>query len=260
LDKIRLDGGSQTRARLCTDTVKDYAEQYRHQAEPGYNGEHFPPVVLFFDGTSFWMGDGFHRYSGRSLAGFKDIPAEVREGDNRDALLYAVGCNTTHGLRRTREDKAAAVQSLLKDPEWAKASSNWIAEVCNVSHTFVDDFRASTCNNASSEDQARRGRDGKTRRTRKPQARRERQLGEDDKSGAKSRNGRTSFSLNEVNRLIGRVGDELDKLAEDFGLVFPSGRGRETSEHLAVLRQLDAIKGQVKKWYEQLKRRKQETV
>jgi hypothetical protein len=259
LEKIQLNGGSQTRARLCTDTVKDYAEEYKRQAEPGYNGEHFPPVVLFFDGT-YWMSDGFHRARARERAGFKDIPAVIREGTVRDALLYSAGCNSSNGLRRSREDKATAVQLLLKDPEWAQASSSWIASICNVSHTFVDKLRAPTCNDASSEDQARKGRDGKTRRTRKSQTRRERQPGEDDKSGAKSRNGQPSFFLKEFYHQIGRAGDQLDRLVEEFGLVHRSGRVRETPEHQAILRQLDAVKEQVKKWYEELnKRRKQET-
>ena len=46
----------------------------------------------------------------------------------RDALLYAAGCNAGHGLRRTGADKLKAVRLILADPEWAKCSSRWIAE------------------------------------------------------------------------------------------------------------------------------------
>jgi hypothetical protein len=229
-------------------------EQYRHQAAPGYNGEHFPPVVLFFDGTTYWMADGFHRARARERAGFNDIPAEIREGGVRDALLYSAGCNTTHGLRRTKEDKLAAVKALLADPEWAKNSGTWIADACGVSHTFVDIVRNSTCNNASSEDQARKGRDGKTRKAR---AKRERQPGEDGRDADRSRQGRPVFTLDQFNRLIGGAVRELDTLAIEFGLD-RNGKVYETPEHLAIAEHLDAARKQAKRWHEQLVERRQQ--
>jgi len=35
-------------------------------------------------------------------------------------LLYAVGSNATHGLRRSNADKRRAAQMLLEDPEWVQ--------------------------------------------------------------------------------------------------------------------------------------------
>jgi hypothetical protein len=164
LDRIRLDGGTQTRAGLDQDTVKEYADAYQA-------GEQLPPVVLFDDGERLWMADGFHRYGGAKLAGRKDIEAEIVLGTARDALLYSAGCNGTHGLRRTNADKTAAVKALLKDKEWAGRSDNWVAEACRVSQPFVATVRASmhqrVSNRATSNIRScRAGRDGRSRRPR----------------------------------------------------------------------------------------------
>ena len=52
--------------------------------------------------------------------GLAKISADVREGSRRDAILYAVGANASHGLKRTNRDKRNAVMVLLKDPEWGR--------------------------------------------------------------------------------------------------------------------------------------------
>jgi len=47
--------------------------------------------------------------------GLTKISADVREGSRRDAILYAVGANASHGLKWTNRDKPNAVMVLLKD-------------------------------------------------------------------------------------------------------------------------------------------------
>jgi hypothetical protein len=162
LDRIRVDA-TQSRATLDGATVEEYAAAYQA-------GEQFPPIILFADGPHFWMGDGFHRYAGAKRAGRSEIEAELRQGTQRDAILYAVGCNDRHGLRRTNADKAHAVRLLLSDPEWRERSDRWVAEACHVSDHFVANVRASmgsgsTAHTRSSD--ARRGKDGKRRRTKR---------------------------------------------------------------------------------------------
>ena len=41
------------------------------------------------------------------------------KGTQRDAILWSISANATHGLRRTNEDKRRAVTRLLQDPECA---------------------------------------------------------------------------------------------------------------------------------------------
>jgi hypothetical protein len=160
INRIRTDGGTQTRAALCDNTVAEYGEAYK-------DGVEMPPVVVFDDGTDLWLADGFHRVAGAKKAGMESISAEVKEGTARDALLYSAGCNGAHGLRRSKADKEKAVQILLADEEWANKSDRWIAEKCGVSHTFVASVRESTESSSTAHDgqsELRTGKDGKRRR------------------------------------------------------------------------------------------------
>jgi len=139
---IRLDGGTQSRASLSEDVIAEYAERVAA-------GEKFPPIVVFHDGTDHWLADGFHRVHGHLHASADLISADVRQGTRRDAILFSVGANASHGLRRTNADKRRAVETLLRDDEWRRWASNKIATLCGVSHTFVDSVRSSLATDAS---------------------------------------------------------------------------------------------------------------
>src|SRR5215207_11626412 len=97
LKTIRTDGGTQPRAALNQDRVGEYADDMAR-------GDEFPPVTVFYDGADYWLADGFHRYHARATR-HPDIEAEVRQGTRRDAILFSVGANASHGMRRTNEDK-----------------------------------------------------------------------------------------------------------------------------------------------------------
>lgn len=144
LAKIRIDGGTQARVELNQETVAEYAEAYR-------SGATMPPVVLFYDGTTYWLADGFHRYSGAKSAGMLEIYEEITPGSLDDAILYSLGSNAKHGLRRSNADKRRAVETMLGHPVWSTWSSNEIAKRCAVSHTFVDNVRPSLATVASEE-------------------------------------------------------------------------------------------------------------
>ncbi len=134
LSKIRIDGGTQTREKLNQATVKEYIEAINA-------GATFPPVTLFFDGSAYWLADGFHRYFAAKKAGKKQIHEDITPGTQRDAVLHSLGANTAHGLPRSNKDKKRAVETLLNDPEWSKWSSRAIAEKCVVSHSYVSTLR-----------------------------------------------------------------------------------------------------------------------
>lgn len=127
---IRIDGGTQPRAKLDEPTVADYAAALA-------DGASLPPVIVFHDGSEYWLADGFHRYHAHRRVGRDEIAADVHNGTRRDAVLFAVGANDTHGLRRSNEDKRRAVQTLLADAEWAQWSDREIARRCAVGHQLV---------------------------------------------------------------------------------------------------------------------------
>lgn len=139
LNKIKIDGGTQQRAELNQSVVDEYAEAYQ-------SGVKMPPIVVFFDGASYWLADGFHRYFGAKSAGLETILEEVIPGTVRDAILYSLKANDTHGLRRSNADKRKSVMTMLEDAEWSKWSDSQISKACAVSPTTVGTLRASLSN------------------------------------------------------------------------------------------------------------------
>lgn len=138
--QIRRDGGTQARVGLNEDTVQEYAELMRDHLWDFQSRQR--PIVLY-DGSAFWLADGFHRIEAAQRAQLSDFPVEVLKGDQRDAILRAAGANSQHGLRRTNADKRRAVELLLKDAEWRQWSDRKIADTCAVDHKTVADVRKS---------------------------------------------------------------------------------------------------------------------
>jgi len=133
---VRIDGGTQPRASINLDAVNEYAEAIT-------SGASLPPPTVFHDGADYWLADGFHRYHANKKIGAVSLECEVIEGTQRDAVLYSLSANQTHGLRRSNEDKRKAVMTMLNDAEWVKWSDREIAKRCGVTHPFVSNVRSS---------------------------------------------------------------------------------------------------------------------
>jgi hypothetical protein len=140
LDEIRIDGGTQPRVAIDQEIVNEYAEQYS-------TGIDLNPVVVFFDGATYWLADGFHRYWANRKINSDYVFAEVNKGTQRDAILYSVGANAKHGLRRTNGDKRKAVLTMLTNPmvsldDAGNPRSNCdIARLCHVTEITVRRIR-----------------------------------------------------------------------------------------------------------------------
>lgn len=134
LNKIRTDGGTQPRESLEPETVTGFAEDMAQ-------GAAFPPVTLFYDGTDYWLADGFHRVAAAARLEHQEIAAEVHQGTQRDAILHSCSANATHGQRRTNADKRRAVRTLLEDQEWSAWSDREIARRCAVGYDLVATIR-----------------------------------------------------------------------------------------------------------------------
>lgn len=146
LKRIRSDGGTQMRAGLSQDTINEYVQAL----EDAVGAWPFPPVIAYYDGEVYWLADGFHRVAAvkqheRNAA----VLTDVRSGSRRDAILHAAGANANHGLRRTNADKRRAVETLLRDQEWARWSDGEIAKRCQVSDRFVAAIRKELSPNGS---------------------------------------------------------------------------------------------------------------
>jgi hypothetical protein len=136
LSSLCLTAGTQMRESLNLATIADYADSMS-------DGSKFPPVIVFTDGTTYWLGDGFQRVKAAEQVGYVEIEAEIRPGTLRDAILFSCGANAHHGERRTNADKRKSVLTLLKDTEWTQLSDRRIADICGVTHPFVAEMRKS---------------------------------------------------------------------------------------------------------------------
>jgi len=126
---IRIDGGTQIRKELNEDKVNEYLEQMN-------DGVVFPPITVFFDGSSYWLSSGFHRYWMHRKAGLDTISVIIKEGTIEDATLFALGDNK-HGLNMSAEDYRRSIEIMLKHPKWSTWSNAQIAKHIGVSAMTV---------------------------------------------------------------------------------------------------------------------------
>lgn len=136
LGALVLDPKLQSRTETNEQTIEEYADAIKQ-------GDEFPPLLVYFDGTHYWLVDGYHRYHAHKKAGKAGVNCEVVNGTFTDAVLRATSVNTKHGMRRTYADKRKAVMTLLDDFEWQQWSNAEIARHCGVSPTFVANLRDS---------------------------------------------------------------------------------------------------------------------
>ncbi|MGK7882836.1 MAG: ParB N-terminal domain-containing protein [Crocosphaera sp.] len=138
LEEVRRDGGTQPRTKIDLQHIKRLEQQME-------DGQEIEPVVVFYDGESYWLADGFHRWNAHRNQEEPTIRGIVHQGSRRDAVLYSVGANADHkpALPRSRADKRKAVLTLLQDPQWKQWSDRQIARVCKVDHKTVGKIRKS---------------------------------------------------------------------------------------------------------------------
>jgi ParB-like chromosome segregation protein Spo0J len=134
LKQIRLDGGTQVRASIKEEAVMRYAEDME-------GGSVFPPMRVFFDGTDYWLADGFHRYHAALRIGVAEFPCEVDTGTTRDALYYGSTANNLHGQPMDNADKRKITMIFIEDFEWGQWSNSEIARQLHVSAPFVSKMR-----------------------------------------------------------------------------------------------------------------------
>jgi len=132
LDKVQIDRSTQARVRLNPEKVKEYVELLDRKVE---FKDH---VEVYYDGFVYWVGDGFHRLAAYKEAGRAKVPARVREGTHREAMIHAAGANAEHGLPRKREDVRRAIKLLLEDDQVGRYSSRLLAGLARCAPNTVE--------------------------------------------------------------------------------------------------------------------------
>lgn len=132
LEKLIVDAGTDVRNQINEETVDEYGLAAKGKAK-------LPPLIVFETSDGLLLADGFHRYYGFERQGINEYDCDVRKGNRLDAIKFALGCNTTHGLRRTNADKRNAV--IISFKEFPKLSNRATADICAVAPDLVDRMR-----------------------------------------------------------------------------------------------------------------------
>jgi hypothetical protein len=135
---IVIDGGTQARGKLNQDAVKEYAEHMRE-------GDVFPPLIVYTDGSKYWLVDGFHRFFGYRANGVTSAECDVRTGTLREAILFSKGANqgSKRGLPTSPEDNRMSIIWMLNDDEYKEWPNTDIAKHVGVSSMTVGRIKSS---------------------------------------------------------------------------------------------------------------------
>jgi len=127
--------------------------------QAGENLEHIRVLAdIIVRRTDMRVVDGMHRLRAARLRGETQIAVRFFDGDDRDAFVFAVRTNVTHGLPLSLTDrKAAAERIVTSHPQW---SDRMIAAVAGLSGATIARIRRAHPDTASD---TRVGHDGKVR-------------------------------------------------------------------------------------------------
>lgn len=240
LSLIDRASNTQTRARLNQESLDDLTGKLKDALaldELDRVLRKIPRIIVFFDGTTYHIGDGWHRFEAFTDAGLESIECEIRPGTERDARIFACSANDNHGAALTTADKRRVVEILLQDEEWSSKSTRAIAEHTGISRDFIEKVRKEKEDQLAAPpvETKRKGKDGKERKAPKAKAgpsasksdepaptlskkNPENKSGEEKISPAQRKQARTAFAV--VVRFVDLV--EETEVAADLALIAES--------------------------------------
>jgi hypothetical protein len=108
IDLLRIDADTQARVAISGETVDDYAEVIEGEKKWPLGA-----IDVFYDGTDYFVADGFHRTLAAIRVKRASIPCRIHRGTAKDARLFGMTANDKHGLRMSQADKRNCVEWLL---------------------------------------------------------------------------------------------------------------------------------------------------
>lgn len=131
--EIRTDGGTQHR-ETDPSVIRQYAALMAAETR-------FPPLNVWFDGTYYWLTDGFHRLAAADKCGFRYVTAYIHNGSLEDAIWDSFCANSQHGLRRKRSDIVRLIERTLKHAKASSLSNVQIAKHLGIPEATVRRWR-----------------------------------------------------------------------------------------------------------------------
>jgi hypothetical protein len=134
LASIRVDGGTQHRP-LDEETVQHYADRMMDKSV-------FPPVEVVWDGTDYWLWDGFHRVAAARIAAPQlkislEIRVKITAGTLQDAQWLSFSANRDHGMPRTVGVVKGIMEAIFRNPLWNERTITDIARHVGVSTRYA---------------------------------------------------------------------------------------------------------------------------
>jgi hypothetical protein len=100
-------------------------------------GDVFPPVDVFWDGETYWLADGFHRYYAAAALGLAEIDCTVHQGSYDDALWFSCAANSKNGFHRNESDLQLVAERALLHPNAAGESDGVVSAHIGCSPSVV---------------------------------------------------------------------------------------------------------------------------
>src|SRR5215472_10239767 len=133
LDALTLDPELQPRARIDRTVLENYVQLL-------VDGARFPPVVAFREDNVIWLADGFHRWHSRKVLDLDEIEVTITDGCRRDALLYSLSANASHGLQRKATDYRRAYDIACRNKLVEPTDSEAVAALLHCSGRWATDL------------------------------------------------------------------------------------------------------------------------
>lgn len=132
---VEVGADWQPRERLDAEHVRELVEALRA-------GVRLPPLDVVDLGETYALVDGYHRHAAMLVAGTRAADLRVVDrGDGETARWWACAANKGHGLKRSPEEKRAAVRAALAHPFAGDTSTEDVADHCGVSVDLVQEVR-----------------------------------------------------------------------------------------------------------------------
>ncbi|HEU4728409.1 MAG TPA: ParB N-terminal domain-containing protein [Kofleriaceae bacterium] len=133
IEKLRIDGGTQVREKLCEEWIQELMRLYEE------GGHDIGPILIMEDDDgNLWLVDGFHRREALHRLGWSDTKATVRHG-SLDAAKFLAAQMNKNGLPRTPGDKKRAILLAVSTKDGKRMGFRELARHVGVHHSYVQE-------------------------------------------------------------------------------------------------------------------------
>jgi len=132
LKQIRRDGGTQPREGINQEHVDNMVATLE-------GGGGLPPVEVMYDGSDYWLVNGFHRCAAHEKHGTDHIAVIIKQGTLDDAKWESLGANRE--LPRTQREIERNTKDALRHPRSQGMSNRALAAHLGVDHKTIGKYR-----------------------------------------------------------------------------------------------------------------------